>query len=282
MALEELERLDVPVQLPCLCWSFDSPLGFDVQLPDQCMISWSKCTSHQPHAFDNFLELLLKEANLSSLPTSQTQQPFLWDCCPEQFGLPKHHYLFNRLPKHRKGCVPATSGSLARARCQVVASSPSVSRHFHEHVGLSIVAHTNVPCSLASILPYFLTWGWINTYYTILGVLNSYLPAMYIHICMYILYMYNYVYTFCIHIWVYSYCIYIYTHHIYIFYKMYIHMHIILCLYMVFKTQCDELSIFAVGHWWGPDGFHLSEDGRVLKDWKYFFVCAKTEHLLFA
>lgn len=34
--------------------------------------------------------------------------------------------------------------------CQVVASSPAVSRHFHEHVGLSIVAHTNVPCSLAS------------------------------------------------------------------------------------------------------------------------------------
>lgn len=38
--------------------------------------------------------------------------------------------------------------------CQVVASSPSVSRHFHEHVGLSIVAHTNVPCSLASV-------GWL-------------------------------------------------------------------------------------------------------------------------
>ena len=100
-----------------------------------------------------------------------------------------------------------------------------------------------------------------------------YVCTYYICIIMYIhfVYTYGYIHT-----------VYIYTHHIYIFYKMYIHMHIILCLYMVFKTQCDELSIFAVGHWWGPDGFHLSEDGRVLKDWKYFFVCAKTEHLLFA
>ncbi|CAE7797796.1 alkJ [Symbiodinium sp. CCMP2456] len=35
---------------------------------------------------------------------------------------------------------------LARLGVPVIASSPSVSRHFHEHVGLSIVAHTNVPC----------------------------------------------------------------------------------------------------------------------------------------
>lgn len=35
---------------------------------------------------------------------------------------------------------------LERLDVPVVASSPSVSRHFHEHVGLSIVAHTNVPC----------------------------------------------------------------------------------------------------------------------------------------
>ena len=147
--------------------------------------------------------------------------------------MPKHHYLFNRLPKHRKGCVPATSGSLARARCQVVASSPSVSRHFHEHVGLSIVAHTNVPCSLASILPYFLTWGWINTYYTILGVLNSYLPAMHIHVCMYILYMYiHIVYTY---MYIHTVYIYIYTSYIYI---ICIYTCILSCdFYMVFKTK---------------------------------------------
>ncbi|CAE7555355.1 betA [Symbiodinium sp. KB8] len=35
---------------------------------------------------------------------------------------------------------------LARLGVPVIASSPSVGRHFHEHVGLSIVAHTNVPC----------------------------------------------------------------------------------------------------------------------------------------
>ncbi|CAK9088126.1 unnamed protein product [Durusdinium trenchii] len=35
---------------------------------------------------------------------------------------------------------------LERLDIPVVASSPSVSRYFHEHVGLSIVAHTNVPC----------------------------------------------------------------------------------------------------------------------------------------
>ncbi|CAJ1462081.1 unnamed protein product [Effrenium voratum] len=35
---------------------------------------------------------------------------------------------------------------LERLGIPVVAASPSVSLHFHEHVGLSIVAHTNVPC----------------------------------------------------------------------------------------------------------------------------------------